>query len=178
MQEIPNDLKSIIEAAIANEIEGHKILQRSEESASNPLAQAAFDFLANEELKHIDLIREFSNALDADTAWDPERMREIALDKNGAAIRGIFERFATQFEEVATADDERLEIYKIAMDMERRGYEFYSRAASKATDERARALFEFLAAEETKHFQIIQDTHDFIQQPDAILATEERWMQT
>lgn len=178
MHNIPNGLKSIIEAAITNEIEGHKILNMGKESASNPLAQATFEFLANEELKHIELIREFADALDTNTTWDQERIREIALDENGHIIRGIFERFATQFEEVATADDERLEIYRVAMDMERRGHDFYTRAASKVSDERARTLFEFLAEEETKHFQIIQDTHDFLQQPDAILATEERWMQT
>lgn len=178
MRDISNDLNSIIEAAIANEIEGHKIFQRGKKAANDPLAQATFEFLANEELKHIELIREFLQAVDNNITWDPERMREIALAEDGAAIRGIFERFAAQFEEVATADDERLEIYRVAMDMERRGYDFYTRAALKVSDDRARRLFEFLAEEETKHFQIIQDTHDFLQQPDAILATEERWMQT
>ncbi|HOK55294.1 MAG TPA: ferritin family protein [Armatimonadota bacterium] len=178
MQNIPNDPQAIMEAAIANEIEGHKILQRGKKTVDSPLARATFEFLANEELKHIELIKDFSQVIAGIKKWDPESLQETTLSDAGNGIRGIFEQFAHQYEEVSIADDERLQIYQVAMDMERRGYDFYTKAADKVQDERAKKLLQFLASEEIRHFQIIQDTHSFLQQPDAILAMEERWMQT
>ncbi len=178
MREIPNDPQLIMEAAIANEIEGHKILLRGKEASDDPLAKATFEFLANEELHHIELIKEFSQVLAGIRSWDPSSLRENNLSEAGLSIRKIFERFATQFEAVGSADDQRLEVYKIAMDMERRGHDFYRKAAEQVEDEKAKSLFNWLADEEIRHFTIIQDTYDFIKQPDAILAMEERWMQT
>lgn len=178
MVNIPDDPKVIIESAIANEIEGHKILQRGKKAANTRLGQATFEFLSSEELHHIELIKEFAQSLEGVKEWDPSEMRESTLSDSGAGIKGLFERFGTQFEEVAATENERLEAYEVAMDMERRGYEFYSRAAEKVTDGRARSLFKFLAGEEQRHFQIIQDTHDFLDHPDGLLAMEERWMQT
>jgi rubrerythrin len=178
MSTIPNDPNAIVEAAIVNEIEGHRILEQGKKAANTPLAKATFEFLANEELKHIDLIKDFAKTLEGVKEWDPSELKELSLSEAGRHIRGIFERFGAQFEEVAATDNERLETYKVAMDMEHRGHDFYAKAAEQVTDERAKKLFQYLADEEVKHFEIIQDTHDFLAQPDAILAMEERWMQT
>lgn len=178
MHNIPDDLQAIAESAIANEIEGHKILQRGRKAANTPLGRATFEFLANEELHHIELIKDFAQSISGVKEWDASQLKETSLPEVGSNIRGIFERFGSQFEEIAANDDERLETYRIAMDMERRGYDFYTRASESVTDERAKDLFRFLAGEEQRHFQIIQDTHDFLDQPDGILAMEERWMQT
>lgn len=178
MQNVFSDPNAVLETAIANEIEGRNILIKGKDTAETPLAKATFQFLADEELKHIELIKDFSKTLAGVKPWDSEKLEELNLSEAGSQIRSIFERFATQFEEVNTADDERLEIYRVAMDMERRGYEFYSKAAESAEDPRAKELYAFLASEEQRHFQMIQDTHDFLEQPDGLLAMEERWMQT
>jgi rubrerythrin len=178
MHNIPDDPKAVVETAIANEIEGHKILENAKESSTDPLARATFEFLASEELHHIELIKDYSRVLAGDKSWNPDALQETSLATAAAGVRGIFERFASEFESATTSDDQRLEIYKVAMDMEHRGYDFYSGAARKMTDEDSRKLFEFLAKEEQRHFKMIQDTHDFLDQPDGILAMEERWMQT
>lgn len=178
MHDIPDDPKAVVATAITNEIEGHKILQQSKEASRTPLARATFEFLANEELRHIELIKEFAESLAEGKQWNPASLKETSLAEAGEGVRGIFARFATQFEEVRTSDDERLEVYKVAMDMERRGHDFYKGAAEMVSDTDAKALFRFLAGEERRHFQMIQDTHDFLEQPDALLAMEERWMQT
>ena len=63
-----------------------------------------------------------------------------------------------------------------AIKSERYGHDFYEKAAELAHDPTARKLYQFLAGEEQKHFEIIQDTHDFLKQPDAFMAVEEQWM--
>ncbi len=177
MNNIPDDPNTILDIAIANEVEGHKILTNAKESANTALAKATFDFLASEELNHIELIKDFAKTLAGAQEWDDSRLKEISLSEAGSHIKNIFERFAAEFETVSASSDERLETYKVAMDMEHRGYDFYSGAAKKVHDERAKQLFNFLAAEEERHFKMIQDTHDFLNHPDGIMAMEERWMQ-
>lgn len=177
MPDIFNDPSAVVEAAIQNELEGQAVLIRGKESATDPLAKATYEFLANEEIKHIELIEEYAASLAGTKEWHPKHMDGIDLPEAAKKIRGIFERFGTAFEAAGATDNQRLETYKVAMDMERRGHDFYSKAAETATNEDAKKLFRFLAGEEAKHFQMIQDTHDFLDNPDAILALEERWMQ-
>jgi|YelNatPaOPRAMG01_1025707.scaffolds.fasta_scaffold12976_3 rubrerythrin len=178
MTNIPEDPNAVLEMAIANEIEGRNILLNGRDSSLTPLGKSTFEFLANEELKHIELIKEFAKTLNGVEEWDANKMKSVSFAEAGARIKGIFERFASQFESVSQSDNERLETYQVAMDMEKRGYDFYSEAAEKASDERSKALFKFLAGEEEKHYTMIQDTYEFLKHPDSILAMEERWMQT
>ena len=177
MQSIPDDPNAVVEMAIKFEIEGHRILQQAKEASSEPLAIATFEFLANEELKHIEIIKEYSKTLEGAKKWNPDMLKGLTLAGASTGIRGIFERFGAQFEEAGTAPDQRMEVYKVAMDMERRGYDFYSSASEKSTDKKSQNLYRFLAGEEMRHFRIIQDTHDFLDHPDGFFAIEERWMQ-
>ena len=177
MQNIPDDPNAVVEMAIKFEIEGHKILQQAKKASTEPLAIATFEFLANEELKHIEIIEDYAKTLEGAKEWSPDMLKELTLAGASAGIRGIFERFGAQFEEATTAPEQRMEVYKVAMDMERRGYDFYKTASEKSSNEQSRSFFSFLAGEEMRHFRIIQDTHDFLDNPDGFFSIEERWMQ-
>lgn len=177
--EIPQNPQDVIQAALRFESEGHRILADAASSASDPLSKATFEFLAEQELKHISTIQSFAMALANEGEFDPELLGSpIDLAYAGNEIKGIFARYKNQYEAAAASPAQpRMEAYQVAMDMERHGHEFYEQAAEKASDELSRRLYHFLAGEEEKHFQIIQDTHDYLKQPDAFQAVEERWMQ-
>jgi len=173
-----NDPREVLEMALHNELKAREILQNARETVDNPLARATFDFLADEELKHIDIISKFAESLAGVGQFDEKDLLSTTTSEAKGRIKSIFERFRVQFEEVGAGDQPRLETYRVAMDMERRGHDFYKRAAEETADGEARKLYAFLAGEETRHFELIQDTHDYLQQPDALMAVEERWMQT
>ena len=175
MTDVPNDPAKVLEIAIANEEQGYKILCDARDACEDKLAKATCDFLAKEELKHIDIIRKYAStgqpeALSAGAALSRKRIAE--------GIKGIFEQFGWQYQQVATEHEARLEAYRTAMEMERHGQLFYAEAAKTSKDEQAKKFYEFLAAEEIRHFELLQESHDFFQQPDAMLAMEEGWMQT
>ncbi|MDO8589559.1 MAG: ferritin family protein [Armatimonadota bacterium] len=177
MSQIADDARQVLEMALQNELKGREILEQAKENVENPLAKATFDFLAHEEDKHIAIIKQFASGLTGEQELDMAELTTLTTPEAKQRIRSIFERFRVAFEEVSATDQPRLEAYRVAMDMERAGHDFYKRAALQASDEKSRRLYEFLAGEEIKHFELIQDTHDFLQQPDALLAVEERWMQ-
>jgi len=170
--------REVAETALHNEMKAREILLDAKENVDNPLAKATFEFLANEELKHIEIIKKFAKALSGAGEFDADDLSGTTAAEAKEHIKNIFERFRVSFEEVGAGDQPRLEIYRVAMDMERHGYEFYKRAAEQALDKQARELYDFLGSEEICHFELIQDTHDYLQQPDALMAVEERWMQT
>lgn len=172
-----NDPKQVLEMALQNELKGREILEGARENVQNPLAKATFEFLANEELKHIDLIQQFAAALTGGDVPDVDDLSALTTSDAKQHIKSIFERFRVAFEAAAATDEPRMEAYSVAEDMERQGHDFYQRAAEQATDEKSKKMYQFLADEEIKHFELIQDTHDYLQQPDAMMAVEERWMQ-
>jgi len=178
MMEVPSDPKEVVEAALRFEAEGHKILTDARDKATQPLSKATFEFLAAQEVKHMETIRAFASALSAGGEFDASSVKPVTLLQAGDEIKGIFGQFKSAYEAAAGRADERMEVYEVALQMERRGHDFYREAADRATSEAARKLYAFLAEEEAKHFAIIQDTRDFLKQPDAFMAIEERWMTT
>ena len=177
MVAIPDDPKGVVEAALRFEEEAYRILCDAKDKAEDPLSKATFDFLAGEEVKHMEAIKAFAGSLALSGAFDPAILsRPITVNEAKQEIKGIFARFQPEFAETAAKGRPRLKVYAIAMDMERWGHDFYLAAAEQATDDTARKLYRFLSDEEIKHFEIIQDTHDFLKQPDAFMAIEEHWM--
>jgi len=174
---VSNNSTEVAESAINYELEGRKILSDAEEKAVDPLSKATFRFLADQELRHIEAIKSFAQSLSGEGAFDQELLlpatREYARDQ----IKGLFAEFKSRFEETSGRDEERQSIYKVALDMEHCGHDFYHAAAEQAADETAKKLYSFLAEEESRHFELIQETATFLKQPDAIMAVEERWMQ-
>lgn len=177
MSIISNDPKEVAESALRYEAEGYKILSDAKTAATDALSQATFGFLAAQELTHVEAIKAFTGMISGDGEFDLNAIANPLTEEDAKQeIKGIFAQFKDRFDQAA-AQETRLDVYEVAMDMERRGHEFYSDAALKSTDAVSKKLYEFLAAEEQKHFDIIQDTHDFLKQPDAFMAVEERWMQ-
>jgi rubrerythrin len=178
MTNIPENPREVVETALQFELEGRKILVDAGEKAKDPLSKATFKFLADQELKHIDAIKAYACALDEGKTFSCSTLGEH-MDKSQAMaeIQKIFSKIKSEYESVEGKEDERQEVYEIAMDMERRGHDFYEKAASQTTNDTSRQLFQFLTGEETNHFEIIQETAEFLKQPDAIMAVEERWMQ-
>jgi rubrerythrin len=60
----------------------------------------------------------------------------------------------------ATKDE--LDAFKIAMQMEKEGIEFYKNAEGEAKSEKEKALFARLVKEEEQHFDIFSNTYFFL----------------
>jgi rubrerythrin len=60
----------------------------------------------------------------------------------------------------ATSDD--LEAFKIGMQMEKEGLEFYRNLLAEATTEKEKNLYEKLIHEEEEHYNIFANTYDFL----------------
>lgn len=175
---IPDDPKEVIKAAMDFEAEGYKIFVDAGEKSTDSLSKATFTFLRDQEVIHMERIKQFAAMMESGDEFDANSLGEpIDVAKAKKQIGGIFAEFKSQFEATAGDSNERMEVYNVAMKMECRGHDFYGSAADEAKDEVSRRIYRFLSDEEAQHYMIIQETYSYLMQPDAIMAVEERWMQ-
>jgi rubrerythrin len=166
LEDIMNDVKyclDILEKAIVFEEEGMAFFQDRAQNAPSSLERNLFNSLAKDEAGHKahlvkmrdDILRENSLEVLPDVS-DDHVLNVRAIFDN--ALEGANDPYDFQLEE--------LEILNGAMDVERRGYHMYAKAAAEIDSPRAKEVFSHLAAEEQNHFALLKNTYDFMADPE------------
>lgn len=162
-----------IGTALRMEEEGKRFYQDALKRVNNQFARRTLEFLIKEEDRHIDKIIRFNEYLlgrgdfdiEAECSTDvPERLKALIDEAAVATIKNI---------EDSSSD---VEVYEAAMEFERRGYQFYQEASRKEEDERLKRFFEFLVSEEIKHFQLLQNTKKYLEDPSYYFEDAGGWI--
>ncbi len=167
-----NDLpdKKALEAAIELEEKGHKFFKDSAAKASNSLAREVFDFLAGEELNHLKAIQKFSEQFLGGVAPKTDSLIQD-IKGNKSPIDQIFGRLAQE----TPIDGGDLDVYRFAVDFERKSEIFYDKAAKETNDPSAKKLYTFLVGEERKHFKIVESCLNYFENPAEFFHQREKW---
>jgi rubrerythrin len=163
----------ILEKAIAFEEEGMAFFQDRAQNAPSTLERNLFNSLAKDEAGHKaylvkmreDVLRE--NSLEVLPDVDDDHVQ---------SLRGIFEAAIEGASDPYEFELEELEILKGAMDVERRGFHMYDKAARELPAGKARDLFEHLAHEEQNHFGLLKNTYDYMADPEGFAGFDENPM--
>ena len=65
------------------------------------------------------------------------------------------------------------EVFEFALDIEKKSFDYYSQAAADAENDEVAAVYRFFTAEENKHYIMISNVLDFIDDPGRWLYEEE-----
>jgi rubrerythrin len=164
--------KEALAASIEMEKQGQAFYLKTAEKAKDKMTKDVFTFLSNEELKHIDSIKRF---YEAEIAGKAVKFDSIINDtKNDSAKKAIGNLFSGLDKKVQV-DKSDMEAYKFARDFEKNGEKFYRQAVAKANDPQVKKLFEFLIEEEVRHFQMIDDSIAFLEDPAEWFHRQEKW---
>lgn len=153
----------ILARAIAFEEEGIRFFNQRAVDSGSELERRILQSLAKDETGH----REHLTRMRDDLLRSHDLQALSAVD--GHHHRGPRELFESA---LAGAKDpyqyvpEDLEIIRGAMQVERRGYAMYADAAAKVASPLARDLFRHLAGEEQVHYQLLSNTHDYLENPE------------
>jgi len=123
------------------------------DDCGHPSGTKMFRVVLDEEERHLDTLKGMAMDMEA-----------------GLKVLGDVENLATIMDKMRThegPDDpvcslDEMEAFKVAMDMEKDDYEFYTELAAMTHDKTEKALFEKLAQEEKKHFDVLVETHSFL----------------
>ncbi len=148
---------SALSRALRLEVAGRKYYAAAAAKCADPFAKAVFEFLVKMEEGHIRDIGAIAKSLSEErkfptvsTAPHDERMR--MFDREAARIR----------KEKVISGDSAAAMRK-ALGMEAQGREMYLRASRDAAHPQEKKFFRLLAAEEDKHFAIIYEYLDYLE---------------
>lgn len=143
---------SAVEMAIKMETDAIAFYKEAAEKTSHPFGKKMFLSFVEDEKRHLDMLKEIFQGLDI----------EIRMADPSKNVRSIFETMKDQMMQRITATSDDMNAIKIAMNMEKEGFEYYQKAAREANNDKEKALFERLTYEEEQHYTIFENTHNFL----------------
>lgn len=141
-----------IEIAIKMEKDAISFYSEAAEKTSSPVGKKMFMTITEDEKRHLKMLSQIFKGVDI-------TIEDVSPMKN---IKTVFESMKDEMMQKIEATTDDLEAFKVAMQMEKEGKEFYEKAVSEVTSEKEKKLFERLAMEEQQHYDIFANTHSFL----------------
>lgn len=141
-----------IEIALKMETDAVKFYTEASEKVSHPVGKKMFLMIAEDEKNHIKMIEELLRGLEL-------TIKEANPIKT---VKTIFEEMKDKMMERIKAQQDDLEAFRVAMDMEKEGIDFYKKVKQEVNTEKEKKLFERLIFEEEQHYKIFSETYNFL----------------
>ena len=135
--------------------------RKASEKAAHPFAKKMFLSLVEDEKRHERIFQEMAKK----AGVRPSTLDE--MDKEGPIkrISAIFRETAARLKEEVKPEDDDLKVIRIACDMERKAFDFYTASAAQMDDPVEKSAFEKIAAQENDHWRILDDTLLYLTNP-------------
>ena len=145
-----------LQMAIQTEIDGYGFYRRFAEQTEDPGARAMFERLAQDEAKHLELLRNVKATLEENGEW---------LDYEGVPLppvegAPIFSRERVEQNIVAHTSD--LSALRVAFLIEKDAVDFYRHAAQETSDPNGKRIYLDLVRMEESHLALLQGEYDFL----------------
>lgn len=154
---------SVFEIAMQMELDGMAHYQRLASESNLPGLKTIFTRLAEDEEKHYETFKAMKEG---------SELPELEEGSSLVTARSLFANLP-KLEKPLHADHNSLEAYKHAMQVEAESQKFYENAAKEESDPQIRATLLKIAAEEQRHFEIMENVYQFINAPNQYLAGAE-----
>ncbi len=145
-------IQDAIETAIRMETDAINFYREATGKTSHPAGKRMFESFVKDETRHLRYLEDILKGLDIDPR----------IECTGD-VKTIFSDLKDQMMERISATADEREAIKLALDMEKKGYDFYKAAAERADDPKVKRLFEVLTTEEQRHYELLDNTHSFLE---------------
>ncbi len=153
-------LQSALNKALEMEEKGYRFYKDTAKKIENDITKKTFDFLAQNEILHLETIKEFCKALEEKGEFPDLGLEDVRVRR--AKDLSIFSKDISELNEKVKPSDTDKEACEFAIEFENSGYAYYKNMLKEARDERLKKLLKFLLEEEGKHCESIIKLHSFI----------------
>jgi rubrerythrin len=174
MTEVPEKMEDIVKFALQLEQDGLQMYREFAEKSKDPFGKKTFEGLAEDEMEHLDILRK---------VYGRSGLKELEQIVEKSKDEPVRQRFKTIFQlageeakKRTEADPGDIEAMKIAMDFEQRGYNLYKEAEEKAKGEMERTAFKHLTLMEKHHYELLQETFEYLNDTGNWFQKNEGWM--
>ena len=171
------DLIQQVKMAIELEKEGYDFYLHSSAKSKNPLLSATLASLAEREFEHIEKIRQLQNQLLEDEQLKSDWLKNVFVPPGKKElVETIVQKLKSIYEKEAITNDQQTKIYETALQFERDSVELYEKLAAQEKDKVIKEFFLALVKEENQHYEILDETHKYLNNPGEWFKEQERWI--
>jgi rubrerythrin len=152
------NFKDALQTARKMEMDGIDFYTKLAEKCASEAGKELFTSFAGDEKRHLRVIKEIAEGMGVST-------RDLPMPRD--SIRTIFSDAAAKTDDYAEATQDEKGAIQIAMGMETKSYELYKGAAQSAPDDSMRELFERLAVQENQHYEMLENTLEYLSSNEA-----------
>ena len=127
----------------------------------NPLGQAMFEQIADDELEHYERLKELHEKWKKEERW-PDT---VTLTVSKSKARDLFAQVVGKSSALSPGDDDDLKAIRVAIDFEAKGIQHYANLRDGTSDEKERVFFDLLSSMEREHYLSLKDTEEFLTDP-------------
>jgi len=150
---------TVLKQGMSTELWGLRFYEQAAKRTKAEDGKKVFQSLVAEEQRHLEILRGQYASISGKSQWiSVVEAMSLAASVNPT---DIFPQ-ASSAERLIPKDATDTHALEMAMDFERRGFEFYETEAKKAVSPEARAMWEFLAKAENAHYIFLQETHEYL----------------
>lgn len=155
------DLMDIYSFALQMEKDGEEYYRELATKSGSEGLKKIFTMLADEEVKHFRLIEKMRKKSPLPEAVDSKVLttaKNVFLQMRDGKLDFSQGHFVDTTEETNA--------YRKALDIEEQSKQFYLEKAAESTDQQTRVILEKIAAEEQKHYHIMENIVEFVSRPE------------
>ena len=153
-----------LEMAMKMETDAISFYTEAARKTNYPVGKKMFQAVTEDEKRHLEMIAQVIKGLGV-------THKDVSPLKN---VKTVFESMKDEMMKKIEATDDELEAFKIAMQMEKEGKEFYVKTLAHAKTDKEKALLERLIREEEQHYAIFFNTYQFLEDTGNWFMWEER----
>ncbi|MFO8008121.1 MAG: ferritin family protein [Candidatus Brocadiia bacterium] len=146
-------LREAVQKARKLEIDGADFYTTLASMCATEAGQRMFKSFAADERRHLRVVKDLAEGVGVDVDQMPMPRDEI---------RTLFTEAAEQTDEQGAVTSDEKDAVQQAMEMETESYNLYVKAAEDAADEDTRRLFERLSREENQHYEMLENTLEYL----------------
>lgn len=175
MSDTAKDIKSI---ALQMEMDGIQFYNELVSRTLHPMGKMMFKSFVEDEKLHAKRLRALLSAPN-----EKSQKKEKCPVNPRERLITIFQEMGEELKKKVNANTNDIEAVTLAMELEKKGIEFYERATRESGESRDSETYRFLAGEERVHFTILKNTLDFLEKTELWEAESEGriydlWMST
>jgi len=156
-----NKLLQTINIAIEMELDGKECYLAASKGSTNEAGRKLFQSLPEEEDNHRQVFEAIYNSIRKGQSWPSI---DLGVDKT-QDIRNTLVKTCQALGVSVTGTSSELDAVTVALDKEKKSYDFYEKQAKNATYITEKELYETLAREEREHELALLDYYEYLADP-------------
>jgi rubrerythrin len=150
-----------LKIALKLEREGRRFFSEAASTVTGSVARHTFLFLAAEEGRHIERIKEFYHSIEKS---GESNLPMVKASRAARRLEEFNDRMAELKDEIHSSLRD-IEAYRTALKFENGAEAFYAQQAERAQDPRVRQFYRWLILEEGIHSRVLQSCIKFAEDP-------------